>query len=149
MAEEDQLLGGQGIPAVAYKGPALSLRLYGNLKLRSFGDLDILVHQRDAARAFTLIAKLDYVPVRQLDNAEFAEHVRSYHEIPFCRRDGKTRLDLHWRFTARAACVEGDPERFLERQETISLAGSECSVCGRKSTCCSSQCMPPSTNGRN
>jgi len=35
------------------------------------------------------------------------------------------RLDLHWRFTNRAACLAGDPERFLKNFETISVVGKE------------------------
>ena len=118
-----QTLEKQEILAVPYKGPALSLRLYGSLKLRGFNDLDIVVHERDAARARRVIAELNYAPIRQLDNAEFAEYVRSNHEIQFCR--DKACLDLHWRFTGRPVCVSGDPERFLQRLETISVAGTE------------------------
>ena len=35
------------IAVIPYKGPALAMIAYGNLSLRQFGDLDILVHQRD------------------------------------------------------------------------------------------------------
>jgi len=115
----------QGIPAMPYKGPALAQRLYGDLTLRGFSDLDIVILERDLAEARDLILDLGYLQVRQMDSAEYAQCVRSHHEIQFCRRDNKARLDLHWRFTDRAACVGRDPERFLQRVETISLAGSD------------------------
>lgn len=35
------------IPAIPYKGPALALLAYGNVALRDFRDLDILVHAHD------------------------------------------------------------------------------------------------------
>ena len=41
------LLEEQGIPAVPYKGPTLAQRLYGDLALREFGDLDIMILERD------------------------------------------------------------------------------------------------------
>jgi len=34
------------IPASPYKGPALAIMAYGNLALRQFSDLNILVHKR-------------------------------------------------------------------------------------------------------
>jgi hypothetical protein len=42
-----------GISAIPYKGPVLAVAVYGNLALRQFGDLDILVHKRDVLRAKT------------------------------------------------------------------------------------------------
>ena len=39
------------ITAVPYKGPALALQLYGNVALRQFSDLDIMVHPRDVLGA--------------------------------------------------------------------------------------------------
>ena len=35
------------IYAIPYKGPTLAVAAYGNVSLRQFGDIDILVHQRD------------------------------------------------------------------------------------------------------
>jgi hypothetical protein len=43
----------------------------------------------------------------------------------FYRARGKVRLDLHWRYTSRSACLAGDPERFQQHLETISIAGVE------------------------
>src|SRR5438309_495022 len=34
-----------GIPAIPYKGPALAASAYGNLSLRQFCDLDVLLHK--------------------------------------------------------------------------------------------------------
>jgi hypothetical protein len=117
------LLDSQGIPAVPYKGPALAVRLYGDLSLRGYGDLDIVICERDALRARRLLIHRGYAPALQLDSSELNQYLRENHEMQFCRADGKVRLDLHWRYTNRSACVAGDPERFLQHLETISIAG--------------------------
>ena len=49
------LLEARGVPAVPYKGPALAALLYGNVGLRQFGDLDVLVRARDLGRAKELL----------------------------------------------------------------------------------------------
>jgi lipopolysaccharide transport system permease protein len=113
------------ILAVPFKGPALAVRLYGDLSLREFGDLDIVVRERDVLQAYHLLLDWGYIPVRQLDATELSQKLRESHELPCCRSDGNARLDLHWRFTSRSACLAGDPERFLRHLETISIAGQE------------------------
>ena len=40
-----------GVEVLPYKGPILAQSLYGNVTLRQYGDLDLLVRVRDVARA--------------------------------------------------------------------------------------------------
>jgi Uncharacterised nucleotidyltransferase len=112
----------EGILAVPYKGPVLAQRLYGDLSLREFSDLDIMILERDVPRAQKLIRSCGYELSHLEDMSKFTEYVQTQRELQFCRSDG-TLLELHWRFATRLACVKHDPERFLERFETISLAG--------------------------
>jgi hypothetical protein len=118
------LLDAQGIAAVPYKGPALAVRLYGDLSLRGFGDLDIVVCERDVLRARRLLIDRGYAPER-VDTGELNQFLREHHEMLLYRAVGKVRLDLHWRYTSRSACLAGDPERFLQQLETISIAGEQ------------------------
>jgi hypothetical protein len=118
-------LGSRGISAVPYKGPALAVRLYGDLSLRGFSDLDIVICERDVLRARQLLIDRGYAPTERVESGEVNQHLRKQHEMPFCRADGKVHLDLHWRYTSRSTCLAGDPERFLQQLETIPLAGKE------------------------
>jgi hypothetical protein len=45
-----EMLYGNGIDVIAFKGPALAVQAYGDLLLRTFADLDILVHPGDFYR---------------------------------------------------------------------------------------------------
>ena len=107
-----------------YKGPTLAQRLYGDLSLREFGDLDIMILERDVPKAHDLIRNLGYELACLKDTSKLAEYVRTNRELQFHRSDGML-LELHWRFAMRLACVEHDPERFLQRFEMISLAGEQ------------------------
>jgi hypothetical protein len=117
-------LDSHSIQAVPFKGPALAVRLYGDLSLRGFGDLDILICERDVMRARRLLIDRGYAPA-SVDTGELNQFLHERHELLLYRRDAKVRLDVHWRFTNRAACLAGDPERFLENLETISVVGEE------------------------
>ena len=50
-----QFLKAHGIPSIPYKGPVLAASVYGNLAFREFGDLDLLVREREYQRAQDLL----------------------------------------------------------------------------------------------
>ena len=112
-----------GVLAVPWKGPTLAQRLYGDLSLRESGDLDIMLMGRDVSKAQEVIRRFGYEfsYLKHLD--DLAEDVRNRRELLFHRSDGAV-LELQWRFAERLACVKHDPERFLQRFETVALAGS-------------------------
>src|SRR6266568_5099586 len=61
------------IGVLAVKGPVLSLRAYGDPAMRSYGDLDLLVRQRDIRRATELMIAAGYqaaVPVSAIDSGK-------------------------------------------------------------------------------
>ena len=107
----------QGIPALPYKGPVLAQQLYGDLSLREFSehsDLDIMVEECNLGKAEEVIRALGY---RHLARGEC--------ESIFRREQADARiLDLHWRFLTDSLQVHGDPHRFLQRFEAVSLAGA-------------------------
>lgn len=117
----------RGIFAVAYKGPALAQRLYGDLSLRDFSarsDLDIMIRERDLPTAQKVILAQGYRLALQSPSG-IADYVRTHRELHFLRdHDGRRMLELHWRFSVLPACIRQDPERFLTRLEPLSLAGA-------------------------
>ncbi len=51
-----------GIEALVIKGPVLSARCYGDPGLRQYGDIDLIVRDRDILRSTELMISLGYVP---------------------------------------------------------------------------------------
>lgn len=76
-----------GVEAVAWKGPALAQSAYGHLALRTFADLDILVHERDLGRADETVRALGFRPRRPM---------RTAGEWTFARDDDGVIVELHW-----------------------------------------------------
>jgi hypothetical protein len=91
-----EALGREGVETVAYKGPALALQAYGDIKLRSFVDLDLLVRPRDAARASEVLAALGYRPHLRLSPAQERMLPRSECDRVFLREGRNLMLELHW-----------------------------------------------------
>jgi len=113
----------QEIPAVPYKGPALAAFVYGNLALRKFNDLDILVHPRDVPKAKKALASMGYQAQYRLSRAQEAAFLRSQREQSFRRDDEKSIVDLHWGFAERHF-LPLDAERLWERLNPIPLGGN-------------------------
>jgi hypothetical protein len=103
-----------GIPAIPYKGPVLAAVAYGNLALRQFCDLDILIHERDILSTKNLLISEGYQLQLQLN--------WEYH---FVHKDSRLNLDIHWGITQRERPFPLDFERLWSRLEPLSLAGKK------------------------
>ncbi len=112
-----------GIAAVPFKGPVLAALAYGDLALRPFGDLDVLVRERDMARARAALVKQGYQP----EFAFSAAGERAFHKaecaLQFRHAGRDVVLELHWRLTERYLSVHLPVERLWKRLAAAPLAG--------------------------
>jgi hypothetical protein len=88
-------LGSASIGALAFNGPVLAQLAYGNIGLRSFSDLDVLVRCPDVPRAVRLFEGLGFT-AEGYDEVAF--HADFFHTVEVNLRgpDGVVNLDLHW-----------------------------------------------------
>jgi Uncharacterised nucleotidyltransferase len=100
------------IPAIPFKGPILAAQFYGDIALRVYGDLDILIRERDIAKATGIMLELGY-RVR-MDLAW---------ERSFVRAPGES-VDIHWAITERIHQFPLGPEDLWARRRTIALSGA-------------------------
>lgn len=94
-----QMFDANGIPAIAYKGPALAAAVYGDLGLREFGDLDILLRPQDVLPAKRLLRAHGYIPEYDLKPAVEAAFLRSsmqYHLV-LVDKARAVMIELHWK----------------------------------------------------
>ena len=61
----------QDIKAVPYKGPVLAATAYGDVSLRSFKDLDVIVRPKDFGQAATILETLGYAPTHDDPTGHF------------------------------------------------------------------------------
>ena len=101
-----------GIRALPYKGPALALRAYGDLALREFSDLDILVARSQVQRARDALCAAGYAREYALEPAIESAYLDSpaqYHLVVRAPEDGPM-VELHWKT---------DPDFAVERLEDM------------------------------
>src|SRR5690242_12125603 len=91
-----ELFKANGIDAIPYKGPALTLFAYGDLGLRRFVDLDVIVKKSDVPRARDLLFSEDYNLSKPLTPAQQDLLLRTQHNLQFERDNRHILLELHW-----------------------------------------------------
>ena len=113
-----------GVTAIPWKGPVLAETAYGNVGLRQFGDLDILVRERDAMIAKDLLLSSGYrLLYRGTAEQEDAFHgVRKVYEL--VREDGRVAVELHWAITSHTFYFPLDPASLWNHVERVSLQGA-------------------------
>ena len=85
-----------GIPAYPFKGPALSVMLYGDPARRQSKDLDILIPKEGVRKAIDCLDTLGYGARASVAGHRLAAHRRTEYELQFFRRDGKLTVELQW-----------------------------------------------------
>ncbi|HZQ22000.1 MAG TPA: nucleotidyltransferase family protein [Terriglobales bacterium] len=118
-------LSASGVCAVPYKGAVLAQELYGDLALRQFSDLDILVRPQDLPTAQAAVLEIGYTPSLRMSEAEGRAHLRSGYERAFDGPLGRNLLELQWRTAPRFYAIEMNVEGLLQRCEYTEVSGSK------------------------
>jgi hypothetical protein len=106
------------IGALVVKGPVLAMQAYGDPAMRSYGDLDLLVRQRDIRRATELMIATGYqaaVSIAAIDSGKIPG------QYLFRRPEAKLLVELHNDRTLRYFPRRLPLEKFFERQVRVRL----------------------------
>jgi Uncharacterised nucleotidyltransferase len=114
----------RGIRALPLKGPALAAAAYGNLSLRQFCDLDILVPKEDMLKAKEVLMSHSYHPKLNLTAGEEAAYLKSHHDYTFVRAKDSVVVDIQWGVTQWSFAFPFDFEHAWKYREVISMAGA-------------------------
>jgi hypothetical protein len=117
-----EIFAAKGIPALVIKGPVVAMRAYGNPAVRSYGDLDLLVRQKDIRRATESMLHSGYeaaVSLRAIDEGKIPG------QYLFTKPDSKLLVELHSELTLRYFPRLLPIEDFFARQSRVRLDGHE------------------------
>jgi hypothetical protein len=117
-----------GITAVSYKGAALAQRLYGNVGLRCFDDLDLLVAADERERAAAVLREFGYEPYRSITERERQELADCEEQYVEC--SGGSVVDLHWAVAQPYLSMGPLPAGWRDRLRTLPFAGEAIPVFG-------------------
>ena len=79
------------------KGPVLAAACYGDLALRVFSDLDLVVSSTRLRKAAEVLTEAGYSAVFQPAGRHWKRYVRDRHHFVFTRSDRRVCVELHWK----------------------------------------------------
>ncbi len=118
-----QDLEANGIQSLPFKGPVLATLAYGNSALRTFVDLDLIVHRRDVDAARNILVARGYQFARSLDPRQEQLLLAGQHNFQFVREEGRLIVELHWRVSADLFAGSVPPDDLWDNLETIDING--------------------------
>jgi len=98
-----------GIQAMALKGAALTLLHYRDYGLRPMGDFDVLIHEKDVAKAIDILRGLGWKPWQRLPKVLTVDYVSSVKSCRFNNTRGEG-LDLHWHVLLESCYKNADKD---------------------------------------
>jgi hypothetical protein len=112
------------VPVMLLKGLWLTEVVYGDLKARNSGDIDLMLHPQDMPK-FLKIARESGLTT-PVSDGDMVELMRLQNEIPLYA-DNKPSFDIHWSFTRPGEENPIDEARLWQRAEYSMVAGVPCS----------------------
>ncbi|MTJ55292.1 nucleotidyltransferase family protein [Anabaena sp. UHCC 0253] len=122
------------ISVLPFKGPVLAASAYGNLSLRQFSDLDILVHPQDVEKAKQVFVsqgysqKIERIEVTEAQKAAFVRSQSIYKLVreaayPFIHPETELVVELHWGVMPNYFSFPIDCEALWQDLEPVTIAG--------------------------
>jgi Uncharacterised nucleotidyltransferase len=124
------MLRAAGVEAIAFKGPTLAIQAWGDLRLRQFNDLDLLVRPGDAVRAGRVLIAAGYLPRTLNPDAPAAALAQSASD-EFIRPGSDWMIDLHWALMPLYFACGPATDAVWARAERIAIEGGEVMTLGR------------------
>jgi hypothetical protein len=109
------------INGIPYKGPALAASAYGDISLRQFADLDLILHKKDVLRAKQLLVARGWRPEFELTSAQETAFLEHYYDYGFVKEG--VLVEIHWALTEGYFNFPIIVERLWDRLQPISIAG--------------------------
>jgi hypothetical protein len=120
-----RLFQSQNIPAIPYKGPILAAQAYGDLALREFEDLDIILRQSDIPKAHEIIVSLGYKPKFDWILSPGAAASLVPGEYNYRDEPRRAMVELHTEITLRHFPVKPDLDAFIRNLAPVRLSDRE------------------------
>lgn len=130
-----EALRARDVPALAIKGPISASLCYGDLGLRTFADVDVLIDASDVERAAGCLGDLGYVQSHAFPPGWLPELVRNGSEMLYRHPERSGRLvDLHWSLMPRGYTFSPDREGVFAVTQLVRIGGTEVPTLGNEAT---------------
>jgi Uncharacterised nucleotidyltransferase len=117
-----RLFQAQNIPVIPYKGPVLAAQAYGDVALREFEDLDVILPQSDVPKAHEIIVSLGYKPKFDWILSPGAAASLVPGEYNYRDEARRAMVELHTEITLRHFPTKPDLDAFIRNLAPVKLS---------------------------
>jgi len=118
-----ETLAGAGVQAVPYKGPTLAATAQGDLVLRQFHDLDVLISRKDWPQSKRALMDAGFIPKIELTEREERAYLKSACDFTFHHPPVKNVLEMHWDIVPNFYTVQIPLHHMVARAQPVELCG--------------------------
>jgi hypothetical protein len=118
-------LAAAGVRALAYKGPALAVRAYGHLALRTYSDLDLLVAPGDVPAAADVLRAHGYASAYTFSPAQDAAFRRVDGDYPYHHPQTGGLVELHGRVSSTRFVADLPTAALMARARAVPIGGGD------------------------
>jgi len=115
----------QNIAAIPYKGPVLAAQAYGDVALREFEDLDIILRQSDVPKAHAIIVSLGYKPKFDWILSPGAAASLVPGEYNYRDESRRAMVELHTEITLRHFPIKPDLDAFIRNLVPVRVSNRD------------------------
>jgi len=112
------LLQENGIRVLSFKGPALSRLAYGDVVLRQYVDLDILIKKQDIARSIALLTEDGYLPQISLSEGV---NTAFYDCVNVIGLGKKICIEVHWALLSKNYAVDWPEKSLWQESDSVDI----------------------------
>jgi hypothetical protein len=120
-----ELFRAKGIEAASYKGPVLAAQAYGDIALREFEDVDVVLRQRDLPGAHEVLVGMGYKPKFDWILSPGASAALVPGEYNYRDIERRAMIELHTEVTLRHYPVRPNLEELFNNTVQINVAGRD------------------------
>jgi hypothetical protein len=118
----NKVFAAKNLSLLSFKGLTLTHRLYSQLALRAFKDIDILVPDVQAVQAMQLLIAQGYEPQFVLTPNQQIRYIQTRHEMSFWNANKQVAVDLHWVLMPQHYSFAPSSNLVWQSAETLSIA---------------------------
>lgn len=116
---------GESVRVIPYKGPTLADLAYGDLGLREFGDLDLLIDRESFLIAHCLMLEDGYEPEIKLEAGQWRSFMDTTNVLAYWHPEKEISVELHWELSPKYLPYPIDFTTLYSRREPSYPGGRE------------------------
>jgi len=109
------------IDALCFKGPVLAQLAYGDITLRQYGDLDILIKKEDKQKMLDLMVRNNYVPEIVLKKQIKHTFLNAVNVLGFSTPSSNTFVEVHWELLSKNYAIHWDESLLWDKTTSIQI----------------------------